>query len=68
MLPCRAIIIEDQKLLYRYHGVLAKAGYPIAVEAGHGAGARSIVVFAAEYNADLLYQVEGDIFNVRSLV
>ena len=43
-------------------------GYPTAQKAGHGVGTKSVIAFAKQYNAELLYHVENGIFQVRLLV
>lgn len=48
--------------------VLDENGYPVAVEAGHGIGSKSIIAFAKKYDGELLYKVEKEVFRVRLLV
>jgi hypothetical protein len=43
-------------------------GLPIAREAGHGIGTRSVVVFAKKYDGELLYKIDDRVFRVRLLV
>jgi signal transduction histidine kinase len=47
---------------------LDESGYPIACEAGHGIGSKSVVAFAKKYDGELLYKIENGVFRVRLLV
>ncbi|OJV63350.1 MAG: ATP-binding protein [Clostridiales bacterium 38-18] len=47
---------------------LDQNGFPIAVEAGHGIGSKSIIAFAKKYDGELLYKIENGVFQVRLLV
>ena len=48
--------------------LLDENGYPIVRDVGHGWGGESIRSFVRENGGELLYQVEGGIFNVRLLI
>jgi len=43
-------------------------GYPVAQEAGHGIGSKSVIAFAKKYEGELIYKIENGIFQVRLLV
>lgn len=43
-------------------------GCPITCEKGHGIGSKSVAAFAKEYNGELLYKIESNVFQVRLLV
>jgi len=47
---------------------LDENGHPTAQKAGHGVGTKSVIAFATQYDAELLYHVENGIFRVRLLV
>lgn len=40
-------------------------GYPIAHKTGHGIGTKSVLAFAERYNAEVIYRVCNNCFNVR---
>lgn len=48
--------------------VLDENGYPVAVEAGHGIGSKSVIAIAKKYDGELLYKIENGVFRVRLLV
>ena len=48
--------------------VLDKNGLPVAKESGHGTGTKSVLTFAEEHGAEVLYQIADGIFRVRMLV
>ena len=48
--------------------VFDENGYPVAVEAGHGIGSKSVIAFAKKYDGELLYKIENGVFQVRLLV
>lgn len=48
--------------------VLDENGWPVTKELDHGIGTKSVLAFAEENNAELLYQIEDGIFRVRMLV
>lgn len=54
--PCKASIILDEN------------GYPVSKEKGHGVGTKSVLAFANEYKAEIMYQIENGIFRVRMLI
>ncbi len=54
--PCAEGVIFDEN------------GYPVAVEAGHGIGSKSVIAFAKKYDGELLYKIENGVFQVRLLV
>lgn len=47
---------------------LDENGYPTSPQAGHGVGTKSVLAFAAKYDAELLYRIENGNFIVRLLV
>ncbi len=48
--------------------VLDENGYPLATEAGHGIGSKSVIAFAKKYDGELLYKIENSVFRVRLLI
>ena len=54
--PCAEDVVFDEN------------GYPVAVEAGHGIGSKSVIAFAKKYDGELLYKIENGVFQVRLLV
>lgn len=48
--------------------ILNADGLPATEEEGHGIGTKSIVAFAAAYNAELLYSIQDGQFRVQLLV
>ena len=48
--------------------VIDENGYPVAIEAGHGIGSKSVIAFAKKYDGELIYKVENGVFRVRLLV
>ncbi|WP_207184289.1 GHKL domain-containing protein [Rubrivivax gelatinosus] len=47
---------------------LDAAGQPLARDAGHGIGSKSVAAFAKKHDAELLYRIENGLFRVRLLV
>jgi hypothetical protein len=47
---------------------LDENGLPFSTQEGHGVGTKSVLAFASTHNAELLYHVENNQFNVRLLV
>jgi signal transduction histidine kinase len=43
-------------------------GYPVAKESGHGVGTKSVLAFAQENDAEVLYQIADGTFRVRMLI
>jgi len=47
---------------------LDENGYPVAREACHGVGSKSVAAFAQKYDGELMYKIENGVFRVRLLV